>query len=331
MKKDMDIDLAVLYITDKASDEEKKQFEEWLNQSESNIKEYKEWKTIWDITGKNYHNFSPDKNEGWNKIKQRTGNLKNNRNIWYNNKRIYRIAASVALLIISGLIIIMILNSNAGQDARLLSYESGSDTLTVHLQDGTEICLNRYSEIKVPELFSNSKREVYIKGEAYFIVHKDPGSPFRIHTQNTITEVLGTSFNLKSTNTDVNVALYEGKVAFYKNGIFKDKIILTPGQQGSYNTNTHKIIKDSISDINLIAWKTGKLQFNHTSTGDLCKTLSKYYNAEIIIEPGQSSSGKGNFTGSFNNLSLSEVLNIIELTMDIKVIYNDSNIILKNN
>ncbi len=64
------------------------------------------------------------------------------------------------------------------------------------LADGSIVHLNAGSTIRYPASFDR-KREVYLSGEAFFEVVKNPSRPFLIHLDNGTVKVLGTSFNVK--------------------------------------------------------------------------------------------------------------------------------------
>src|SRR5699024_9866010 len=69
--------------------------------------------------------------------------------------------------------------------------------------DGTVIKLNAGSTLRYPEEFSRYKREVYLEGEGFFSVNRSDTRPFVVHAGQTTTRVLGTSFNIRAYDDDV--------------------------------------------------------------------------------------------------------------------------------
>ena len=69
--------------------------------------------------------------------------------------------------------------------------------LTVNMEDGSMVTLQPGSTINFPQHFHSDKREIYLAGEAFFKVSKNPGRPFLVYYNNLVTHVLGTSFNIK--------------------------------------------------------------------------------------------------------------------------------------
>ena len=89
------------------------------------------------------------------------------------------------------------------KDIKKLSY----NTLTVpygkrfdvELSDGTIVNLNSGSSLRFPVQFINGmERKVYLDGEAFFNVSKNNKDIFKVVSNDAITEVYGTQFNVKS-------------------------------------------------------------------------------------------------------------------------------------
>ena len=65
----------------------------------------------------------------------------------------------------------------------------------VTLSDGTRVWLNGESELRFPFGFTSGRREVHLRGEAFFEVAKDPQRPFVVTSDYYSATVLGTSFD----------------------------------------------------------------------------------------------------------------------------------------
>ena len=57
-------------------------------------------------------------------------------------------------------------------------YVAKGERLQMMFQDGTRVYINSDSRLKYPRKFALSSREVYLEGEAYFVVSKNPDRPF---------------------------------------------------------------------------------------------------------------------------------------------------------
>jgi transmembrane sensor len=325
MATEMNIDLAIRYLKATVNEADKEQFERWLNESEENALLFNDYKKYWEITRAAYQNYEPDKQKGWKAINQRTIHPVKVRAIAY---RLLKIAASVLLLISLGFATRLIYNCT--QKEEMVIFNSSNSIVSFSLPDSSKVWLNAHSELKVPKEFKGRKRNVWLKGEAFFEVTKNYKKPFRIYAYSTTTEVLGTSFNLSAGIHDSTVSLtvVTGKVAFSDNRIRNKKLILLPGQGAKIDLPTGKMSEEKNRNINFLAWKTRKLQFKNTSLPELCCTLSDFYNISII--PASSLSNRHfSFSGHFENAPLNEALNIIELTLGVRFVKSGKIIIVQ--
>ncbi len=66
-----------------------------------------------------------------------------------------------------------------------------------------------------------TNRDVYLSGEAFFEVTKNPDRPFRVFANEIVTKVLGTSFTVRSfeNDTTIQVIVRTGKVTVYSQAI----------------------------------------------------------------------------------------------------------------
>lgn len=120
----------------------------------------------------------------------------------------------------------------------------------VYLSDGSKVLLSRKSKLTFSENSSSNKREVYLTGEAFFQVIKNPAKPFFVYTKNMITKVLGTSFRIKAYDTDkkASVEVKTGKVSVYKKDNFIDVNIESNKLDGMIVMPNQKIVYDFKSD-----------------------------------------------------------------------------------
>ncbi len=156
------------------------------------------------------------------------------------------------------------------------------------LSDGTTVKLNAGSKMAFPAVFSGKNREVYLKGEGFFEVHKDSCHPFIVKTDFVDVKVLGTTFNI-SAYEDESVAstvLVEGSVnVSQKNKILGNQsFVLSPGEGCFYSVNDEKSDIRNI-DVNFYtSWKDGIYQFKNMPLLELVRKVKKYYNIPIQIE-----------------------------------------------
>lgn len=149
------------------------------------------------------------------------------------------------------------------------------------LADGTKVWLNSQSNLKYPVVFNETKREVYLEGEAYFEVAKNADRPFHVKAKNGVDiEVLGTSFNVRSYSDEssVETVLEEGVVRMTQG---TDSVILSPGKKAVYLPG-EAIRMTEVSTELYTAWKSGQYVFRNEKLENILKQLARWYDIEIV-------------------------------------------------
>jgi ferric-dicitrate binding protein FerR (iron transport regulator) len=203
----------------------------------------------------------------------------------------------------------------------LLSTAMG-ETYQVKLPDGSRVWLNAASSLKYPVSFSSLKdRRVELHGEAYFEVAKDKLHPFLVETDGQEVTVLGTHFNIKAYKQDKNIVttLAEGSVrvgyqasAWSDHGkiVYKDEVILSPGQQSLLKGETISVSKAALEES--LAWKDGNFVFNDANIEKIMQDIARWYNIEVFYEgPFPTGAFSGNISRSKN---ISQILKALEST-----------------
>lgn len=98
-------------------------------------------------------------------------------------------------------------------------YMAVSGNRTVHLKDGSVVTLLPGAELTVAQSFPASTRVVDLKGDAIFSVAKSKSHPFIVYAEGFSTKVLGTVFKVSQSGKKKSVDLYEGKVAVSTEGV----------------------------------------------------------------------------------------------------------------
>ncbi len=182
----------------------------------------------------------------------------------------------------------------------------------IKLSDGTHVYLNSGSKIKYPVRFlNNSKREVFLDGEAYFEVKKNDRAPFVVNTEELNTVVLGTKFNVSSYKNEFNTStvLVEGAVRVEGGGKATE---IEPGERAVIEDGSISV--DAVNVEKHIAWTKGKLFFVDDSFELILKELERHFN--VRIENDDQDLGKIPFTGTFETESLNAILTTFQLHSD---------------
>lgn len=158
------------------------------------------------------------------------------------------------------------------------------------LADGTKVWLNAASSIRFPTAFTGNERKVEVTGELYFEVAKNPSKPFKVITNGTEIEVLGTHFNVDGYDDVIKTTLLEGSVKIKSGIVNRESAILKPGQQATLrvsNLTSHDsrlTIHDKINLEAIMAWKNGRFAFDNASLEAIMKQVSRWYDVDVVYQ-----------------------------------------------
>lgn len=204
--------------------------------------------------------------------------------------------------------------------------QSGETVDSVLLSDGTKVILAAHTKISYPEKFLKKERAVkLLNGKAFFLVGQDASRPFEVAVGASKVKVLGTSFNLKYSETKIELAVNTGRVMFTPNSKSKPSV-LNAGEGISYQylANMLKLENDG----NAAAWFTKELRFVDMPLDEVCKQLSEYYGVRIILHDRKLTAKK--FNANFNHTSLDDALTALKETYAIKITRDGQQIIIKS-
>ncbi len=183
---------------------------------------------------------------------------------------------------------------------------------TIMLPDGSTVILNSESSLSYTSEYYNKERRVILKGEAFFEVTENPEIPFIVETENLFTTALGTSFNVKAYPDEMEeVTLVTGSVRIETHESLHNTVLL-PGE--ILAANESGIISKLKTSFDHIGWKDGVIVFKDTPLKEAITELEKWYGVDIILR-NYPEGNDMNFTGSFRNDNLSNVLKSLSYTM----------------
>ncbi|MFN8346096.1 MAG: FecR domain-containing protein [Spirosomataceae bacterium] len=194
---------------------------------------------------------------------------------------------------------------------------TASNPRQIKLEDGSMVILKANSSVTYPEHFGRQSRSVFLKGEAFFKVKPDPNKPFVVHTGELVTEVLGTSFTVKSYEDaqSIEVLVATGRVSVYENSLKstqqRNGLILTPNQKITFDKASRKITPGIIEKPVLIQPPAHPTLFifEETPLPNVLKKLENAYGLLIIVE--NQILNQCVFTADLNDLPLHTQLDLI--------------------
>ncbi len=185
--------------------------------------------------------------------------------------------------------------------------------INVTFPDGSIGVLNKNSTLSYPEKFEN-ERNVSFTGEAYFDIQKNE-KPFIIDVNDVDIKVLGTAFNLITTENEVKLFVDRGLVAFEKEG--KHTKVLA-GNEAIFNRGDASIEIKSTPSSNIMSWRNGVFTFNDIPLKKVLQELNEYYEVEFELSNKRLNECK--ISATFNKRSLKEVLETIGAVLRVETI-----------
>ncbi|HEV3414617.1 MAG TPA: FecR family protein [Puia sp.] len=144
--------------------------------------------------------------------------------------------------------------SNYKKEAVRQEVTDAIDDHAFNLPDGSLVRLGKSGKLYFPAEWARSpaRREVFLRGEAYFDIRKNLSAPFYVYTDQVIIKALGTSFIIRSIPSDswTTITMVTGKVSVYRQEDFyahspvghaPEGMILTPNQEGVYDQGEDRL------------------------------------------------------------------------------------------
>lgn len=171
---------------------------------------------------------------------------------------------------------------------------AGQPTQVLVLADGSHVTLYPGSTLRYADGLAGPRRELYLRGKAFFKVTKNPNRPFLVFTDKLVTTVLGTSFLVTAyAGTEAKVAVREGRVAVQPRVGAEltatpahpaaGGVLLLPNQQVLYSTATKVLTKALVEQpVRLVPQV---LTFRNQPVADVLHALAKAYGVNIVYDP----------------------------------------------
>lgn len=193
------------------------------------------------------------------------------------------------------------------------------------LPDGSEIVLNANSKISYASQWEKGQsREVWIKGEVFFQVRKTAEkSKFIVHTDKFDIVVTGTQFNVVNKQGKSNVLLKEGSITI----ITKDGKSISMKAGDYYEYVQADVIKREVKTESILAWKDNKIDFDNITLNDAATLIKEHYGVDVKIT--DVSLAKKQLNGIMANDNLDVLLNAIKEALEVQVIKNENEVVIK--
>ena len=230
----------------------------------------------------------------------------------------------ILLILVTGATYLFVQRSGHTQSELNQMVNNGNKPLTFTLSDSTVVTLERNSTLKYPLSFQGKNRQVYLQGEAGFNVKRNETFPFKVHTKNIVTTVLGTIFNITTPgDSAVVVALLKGKLKVeIEDSIITSRhpILLLPDEKATYVFHDKHFYKQE----NARAFSVSFRQDNFKEIATRIKDIS----GKTVIN--RSDKRDWRFTGDFKNTTAKEIIENICLIKNLTSEVSGDTIFINN-
>ncbi|MRG45465.1 DUF4974 domain-containing protein [Chitinophaga sp. SYP-B3965] len=239
-----------------------------------------------------------------------------------------KIAATVALFIIAGTLYRNNL-LNLVAPHRLTDVTSAKGKIRkLILSDGSIVWLKDSSKLIFPVTFGKGSRVVTLEGEALFEVAKDAEHPFYIHCGPLTTQVLGTSFNIRSNGQQTEVTVLTGKISL--SSAKAGRIMVYPNEKAVYAVSSETIAKDHKAVHPLHELTRGTeydMAFNDANMQEVIKRIENKFDIQILLK--DTTINHNLITADLTDQSLENTMKMIGQALNLEVLMEGKTISLQ--
>ena len=272
----MDIEQIIIkYFEEGLSPKEEGDLKVWLKASEENRFYFHEVVAIWKNAAR------PEESVSLNEMEDKVLKVIKREIAPVSTFKWIRYAAAILLLGVA-LITFRLMRSVPEVDPILLSTSEG-ERLEFVLPDSSLIWMNENSELSF--VMEGNSRKVRMSGEIFFDIWTDSTRSFIIEAGKSRTEVLGTSFNIKTEEDgEVEIRVSSGVVAFSAQSNEQNRLELEKGELAILSSEEEELTKEETAVLNTAVWRTGELNFDNNELSMLADELRRYMDLDLRFE-----------------------------------------------
>lgn len=349
--EDIYISLVVRYLKEEISEQEKKELFHWVYEKKENEKFFYHLKDIWQTAQYESITKGAETESEWERLALRA--IQEESNHFQEKKsfkRTFYQAVQIAAIIIATFGIGFIVQKYMPQEEQYASVNVPYGAKSVlELPDGSKVWVNSGSTLKYPTDVNGKEVNIYLEGEAFFDITKNPKRALNVKTSTINIQVHGTTFNVKSYSEDdvIETTLLEGSVSIsgrVGNRVIKNPIFLKPNEQAIVTKSNESIntenseqenlppeahestsastmpvalpkieITKSVETNEIIMWKYNVLVFKNERFEDLAIKLERWYNVEISIKDKDLKNSR--YTGTFEKENIEQAMQALSLSL----------------
>ncbi|WP_271103059.1 FecR family protein [Pseudomonas tohonis] len=160
-------------------------------------------------------------------------------------------------------------------------FEAENSIRRITLPDGSDVELNLATRLSYAN-FIDQRRVSLDSGEAYFHVSHDSAHPFVVQAGQGSITVTGTRFNVWKYQDNVVVTVTEGSVKVRSEQRGNDSN-LSPGMQASFGPGDMKPAVGAVDTQKALAWRDGKLILDDLTLAEAVPLINRYLDAPLVL------------------------------------------------
>ncbi len=193
--------------------------------------------------------------------------------------------------------------------------------IVVELPDGSRVDLNAGSSLEYYPLKWKFQRKLKFEGEGYFNVQK--GKAFTVESNNGVTQVLGTSFNIYARDNNYRVTCLTGKVKVSSSG--DESVVLSPNVHVELESGK-LVVKKMFQAEKALSWRNNEFFFAGRPLKEVIDEIERQYAVTIKLQPEL---GKREYVSNFSKkYKIEEVLYFVCKPMNLKFVKQSENVYL---
>jgi ferric-dicitrate binding protein FerR (iron transport regulator) len=316
-------ELLISYLLNEGDADKRRLVENWVTANTGNQRYFEHFRLIWENSQQVILPNEIDEQAAWRRFRQRAATREKKPHLVRQmSDGFLRFRAAAGIILVLGALTIAYLvwdNTSSGP----VVFASGTASRADTLPDGSVVTLNKNSEITYATRLRGNERKIGLKGEAFFQVTPDKQKPFVVTVNDMTITVVGTAFNVKSTDEGTEVIVESGVVKINRHN--KERV-LTRGQKLSTGTRDSLNVQPNVDKL-YNYYRTKEFICDNTPLWKLVTILNEAYDANIVVE--NKSLNQLPLTTTFSNESLENVLHVIGETFGITIERRGDAIILK--
>ncbi len=351
--EDIHIGLIVRYLKKDISEAGKNELFQWVYENQNNEKLFYQLKDIWESARYETITNGVNTDSEWEKLALSA--MQKESDTFNEKKRsvqmFYRAVQIAAIVVVTfgiGFFVQKYLPEESNYASVNVPYGAKSE---LELPDGSKVWVNAGSKIKYPTNLDAKEINLYLEGEAYFDIVKNPKRSVNVKTASITIQVHGTTFNVKSYNDEniVETTLIEGSISItgqVGDKVIKEPIFLKPNEQATLIKSSEEIeitdkdaaanetaeetqpekeiqqirnvqprlqIVEGVETEDIVLWRYNVLLFKNERFEDLAVKLERWYNVEIDIRNDDLKNSR--YTGTFEKETIEQAMKALSLSL----------------